>query len=224
MLIIIDKKLPEQAKQRLKDYGELYELESTNIVYSAISGHPDIFIFQNDTKLIVAPNTPISLIEKLESNEINFEFGSENLGEKYPQTSVYNVAYGNGVFIGNNRYCDRKILELSEGKKWIQSKQSYARCNTLILDSDSIITSEKSLKKDFNNTLIINNNEILLPEFDYGFIGGCAGIYKKEIFFTGSLNKHSQGNDIREFCKQKGYTIVELSDGKLMDIGGIFFI
>ena len=199
MLIIIDKKLPKEAKDKLHNYGDLYELETSNIVYDAISGHPDIFIFQNKNKLIIAPQTPISLINKLVKNNIDFEIGDEKLGIKYPLTTVYNIASFNDIFIGNNRYCDSKIIELSEDRKWVHTNQSYARCNTLILDNDSIITSDKNLENSFKNTLIIKTKDILLKGFDYGFIGGCAGIHNKNIFFTGSLSNHSQGQKIKSF-------------------------
>ena len=67
MLIIIDQKIPQEAKNRLSDFGELFLLESKNIVYSAISGHPDIFIFQMDNHLICSPNSPSNLIHKLKT-------------------------------------------------------------------------------------------------------------------------------------------------------------
>ncbi len=224
MLIIIDKKLPAEAKEKLNNYGEVYELETSNIVYDAISGHPDIFVFQNNEKLIIAPKTPISLINRLTESGIVFEYGNIELGAKYPLTTVYNIATYNNIFIGNNKYCDTSILELSRDKKWIQTKQSYARCNSIIIDNESIITSDHSLEKHFKKALIIKTKDIILQGFEYGFIGGCAGIYKDKIFFTGSLNNHSQGKKIRAFCEEKGFTIIELSEGKLIDSGGIFFV
>ena len=224
MLIIIDKKLPDEVKNNLKNYGEIYELETSDIVYDAIAGHPDIFIFQNNNKLIIAPQTPLTLIDKFKEHNIDFVIGDKTLGLKYPSTTPYNIANISDLFIGNNQYCDSKILELSKGKKWVQTKQSYARCNTLVLDSESVISSDHNLENRFKNTLLINTKDIILEGFEYGFIGGCAGIYKKSVFFTGSLKAHSQGQLIRQFCEERGFSIIELSDGKLIDSGGMFFI
>ncbi|OYT11399.1 MAG: hypothetical protein B6I18_04275 [Bacteroidetes bacterium 4572_112] len=224
MLIIIDKKLPQQAKDKLQEYGEIYELETSGIVYEAISGHPDIFIFQHTNKLVIAPQSPLSLVIVLNKHKIKFQFGDNQLGNKYPLTTAYNVSYNNDVVIGNNKFCDPKILELTKDKTWIQSKQSYARCNTLIIDNTHIISSEKSLQKNFPEGLFINPNEIILEGFDYGFIGGCLGIYKKNIFVIGSLKHHKQGEQIRDYCNKLGYTIIELYDGELIDGGGIFFM
>ena len=224
MLIIIDKKLPKQAKGKLQEYGEIYELETSGIVYEAIAGHPDIFIFHNNNKLIIAPQAPLSLIRKFKEHNIDFEIGNKSLGIKYPLTTPYNIATLNNIFIGNNKHCDSKILELSDGKKWIHTKQSYARCNTLLLDNESIITSDRNLSTSFKNMLYIDTKDIILEGFEYGFIGGCAGIFKNKVFFTGSLKAHSQGQLIRQFCEERGFSIIELSDGKLIDSGGIFFI
>ena len=41
------------------------------------------------------------------------------------------------------------------------------------------------------------------------------------IVFTGSLNNHEFGNEITKFCDKYGKKIIELSDGPLVDIGGI---
>ena len=224
MLIIIDKKLSKEVKNNLKIYGEIYELETSNIVYEGISGHPDIFIFQNNNKLIIAPQTPSTLINRLKKHNINFVIGDKNLGIKYPSTTPYNIATFDNIFIGNSKYCDSKISKLSKDKKWMQTKQSYARCNTLILDKESIITNDKNLKNSFKNVLLISTKDIILKGFEYGFIGGCAGIYKKTIFFTGNLKNHSQGQIIRLFCEERGFSIIELSNDKLIDSGGIFFI
>jgi len=58
MLIITDKKIPEQAKINLSKYGEHILLETSKITDESISGHPDVFFCKTLKKLIIAPNTP----------------------------------------------------------------------------------------------------------------------------------------------------------------------
>ena len=224
MLIITDKRLPANAKSKLSTYGNIYELETSDVVYDAISGHPDIFIFQNNNNLIIAPQTPFTLVQLLQKNGITFSYGNKQLGSKHPLTTAYNVSYGDGVFIGNNTHCDNSIIDLAKNNKWVQSKQSYARCNTLIINNSSIISSDLNLKKSFPDGLFINPHEIKLPGFEYGFIGGCLGIYEKSIFIIGSLQHHQQGEQIRTYCINLGYNIIELYNGPLIDGGGIVFI
>ena len=224
MLIIIDKRIPQEAKDKLSSIGEIFELETKGIVYPAISGHPDIFIFKFENKLIIAPECPVDLIEKLLELKISFKIGDKKLGIKHPHTTPYNVSYNDGVFIGDKALCDKNILKLSQGHKWIQTKQAYARCNNIILTNNAVISNDKSISTKIDKSLIVNPKEILLEGFEYGFIGGCMGIYNNSVFILGSLKYHSQGEAIRSFCESNSYSIIELYDGNLFDGGGIFFI
>ncbi len=224
MLIIIDKRIPQEAKNNLSKHGEIFELETSDIVYDSISGHPDIFIFQHNNKLILAPQSPQNLIDKLIEKGINFQMGINNLDKKYPKTSFYNVANTTDLFIGNNKTCDKSITDIAKGKLWIQTKQSYSRCNNIILTSSSIITNDNKVDNKVETSLYINPEGIVLPGFDYGFIGGCAGIIDNKVFLIGSLKHHSQGEIITEYIKASNHQIVELYDGPLYDGGGIIFI
>ena len=224
MLIIIDKRIPEDAKNNLSNYGELFELETSNNVYDTISGHPDIFIFQHNNDLIIAPQSPQNLIDKLVEKNISFQTGINNLGIKYPETAFYNVANNADIFIGNIKSCDESIINCAIGKLWIQTKQSYSRCNNIILNSTSIITNDNKVHKQIETSLYINPEEIILTGFDYGFIGGCAGITDNKVFLIGSLKHHSQGKIITEYIKATNHEIVELYDGPLFDGGGIIFV
>ncbi len=224
MLIIIDKRIPEEAKRELKQVGILAEVESTNRVYPSISGHPDIFIFQHQHHLIISPQLNKEVIEALDNNSINYSVGESIVGKKYPSTTAYNISANAGLFIGCAKYADPKIIREAQGKKWIESPQAYARCNSLILNQDYIITSEITVHKSHYNSLYINTEEIVLPGHKYGFIGGCMGINNRCLYVLGNLDRHSQGNEIRSYCKKSGYTIKELYNGPLLDAGGIFFV
>ena len=48
MYAIIDKRAPLEVKKNLEKYtDEIFEFSSDEITYNSISGHPDIFIFQD---------------------------------------------------------------------------------------------------------------------------------------------------------------------------------
>lgn len=224
MLIIIDKKIPIQAKENLKKYGELLELQTEGIVYPSISGHPDIFLFQYENKLVVSPQFPNEIREILNENGIYFHHGKSDLEYKYPKTAFYNVAAADGVFIGNSSTTDAKILELSKGKIWIESPQAYSRCNNIILDNQHILTSEITVHNCHIDSLFIEPKQIVLEGFSNGFFGGCASLYDKKLFLIGSLSFHPQGDEIKKYCAKLNIEIVELYDGPFFDGGGIFFI
>jgi len=223
MLIIADKRIPEQAKERLAKTGDLCLFTTENIVYEEISGHPDIFIFQKGNSVILAPGTPKYVIEKLQQYGIDITFGSSHLTENHPQTTPYNVAYGDGLFIGNAKTTDKAILNLSQDYNWLQSPQSYARCNTIVLDKNHIITSEVTVANSMENSLFINPKEIKLTNYPHGFFGGCVGLYENKLYLIGSLRHHSQQIDILQYCNKLNIEIVELYDGSFFDGGGIFF-
>jgi hypothetical protein len=223
-LIIADQRIPAEAKRRLQDFGELIPLLSDKVVYQSIAGHPDIFIFQLNQQLILSPQTPKNVINKLLADKIPFDWGSSLLSNLYPFTTAYNVAAADGLVIGNRKWAEPAILRLTENDQWLQTRQAYARCNNLILDHNHIITSDLSIAKMQVNSLLVDPKPIVLKGHAHGFIGGCFGIYQNLIFLLGNLNFHPQGKQIRNYCQELGYTIIELYKGPLLDAGGIFII
>lgn len=80
MLIIVDQKMPAEAKKTLATYGDLLELKTEGIAYPAISGHPDIFFCQSANKLIVAPNLPGNYFKQLNAYDVKYIIGEFPVG------------------------------------------------------------------------------------------------------------------------------------------------
>ena len=53
------------------------------------------------------------------------------------------------------------------------------------------------------------------------FIGGCSGRTDDAVIFTGKLESHPDGAQMRSFIRIRNLQIVELADGPLIDIGGM---
>jgi len=221
---IIDARMPKEAKDVLRKEFELVDFRSKDLVYESISGHPDVFMHQVNNKLIVSTNLPKKYFNWLKDNNINYRVGRNKLGKKYPDTAYYNVASGDGIFIHKEEITDPNLAEELADYRFIHTNQAYSRCNTLILDSKNIITSDAGLHKIMPETLLVNPRGILLPGFINGFFGGCCGIYQRKVYIIGSLKHHKQGEEISAFIKKAGFEIVELYDGPLFDGGGIFFV
>ncbi|MBU2651833.1 MAG: hypothetical protein KKA81_12930 [Bacteroidetes bacterium] len=228
MLIIIDKKIPQEAKEKLKETGALLELETSNICYEAISGHPDIFFCKLGQDLVLAPNLPQAFLEILEKNSIHYIKGEFPVGEKYPATAGYNAVYAGNTLIHNFRYTDPAITRLGEDADLIHVNQGYARCNLVSVGKDRYITSDeaiaKVLQRFHKEVLYIDPAGIVLPGFKNGFFGGCCGILDDKIYLAGSLKYLKQGQETRSFLIKNGYEIVELYDGPLFDGGSIVFV
>ncbi|MDZ7742693.1 MAG: hypothetical protein U5Q03_13320 [Bacteroidota bacterium] len=225
MIIIADKKIPDEARNKLKGMGVLIELQTMDITYDSISGHPDVFFFQAGDKLVVAPNLPQAYKSKLQEMGIDYLSGEMPVGKKYPGTAFYNAVFVDNFLIHNFRYTDSRITQLAADAELIHVNQGYTRCNILPLGNKKFITSDQGIHKTllrYNmDVLYVNPDEILLPGQKHGFIGGCCGIWKHKLFIIGNLNHFSEGNKIRKYVSETGLDILELYDGPLFD-GGVF--
>ncbi len=100
MYAIIDKRCSEEIKNNLSNYVEgIFEFSSENITYNAISGHPDIFMFQDEEKLIIAPNAPDELVQFLNKKQLQYSVGIANVGNTVAESSLYNCFFNQRSFL-----------------------------------------------------------------------------------------------------------------------------
>lgn len=228
MLIIVDKRIPPEAKRRLSAHGQLMELSTSGITYETISGHPDIFFHQASEFLVVAPNLPEPYSHLLDDAGIQYLTGKQPVGEKYPGTSIYNAVSTATLLIHNHRNTDPVVAALMKSADHIHVEQGYTRCNLLALDDGHFITSDRGIDKVLRalgkDSLYTDPSNIILPGARNGFFGGCCGVLNDYVCIIGSLSHSSNGSDIADFIVNNGYRIIELYDGPLFDGGGIFFI
>ena len=228
MLIIADKKAPDQAKAKLAEYGNVIELETAGITYDAISGHTDIFFHRNGNNLIVAPNLPAEYIEKIRESGLEVILGEQDVGEKYPYSSAYNAVSTENLLIHNFRNTDASITRLLEDADLIHVDQGYTRCNLLSLSDEHFISSDagivRTLGRFDKDCLYVDPEGILLEGFKHGFIGGCCGIHQNKVFILGSLAHLNEGAMMKQYLHDHGFEVIELYDGPLFDGGSILFI
>jgi hypothetical protein len=235
MLIIVDHKISEAAKEKLSIYGELLELKTEGIAYPAISGHPDIFICQSLDKLIVAPNLPEEFIAILKKTNPDVITGEFPVGNEYPATARYNAVATKNYLIHNFRHTDFMITRALEDLQPVHVDQGYCRCNLLPLKDDHFITSDAGIFKVLmglhpkgwspeGRYLLVSPQDILLEGFPNGFFGGCCGVLEDKVFINGILEDYEDGEKVRDFLWGLDYEIIELKDGPLVDTGSIFFI
>lgn len=228
MLIVIDKRIPEEAKKRLSGFGTLVEFSTQGITYSAISGHPDIFLCQTSESLICAPNLPENYTTLFRENGVNSCFGSKPVGSKYPETAFYNCLATEHSLFHKAKHTDKQILEQCEQLTFIDLPQAYTRCSLIALTPKVFITSDKGIEKALKTNQIevhyFSPKEIILPELPHGFIGGALGLYNGKLFVLGNPDFHSWGSEFKNLIKQEGLELISLYDGPFFDGGGIFFL
>ena len=225
-IAIIDARSPKQALQNLSKKFEVIPFQTQGITIESISGHPDIFIFQDNTNLIFAPNIPNEILQKTDKNK--YHIGNTYISNKNDEMTKYNCIATNQYFIHKENSSDKKIIEKQKNKIFIQTKQAFTRCTTFPINDNTFITSDlytqKQLLAHNCSVLFVSPEDIQLPPYKYGFIGGCLGKYKDTIYINGNLSLHKQGNEIKSFIESKHLSICELHDGQMYDGGGIFFI
>jgi len=228
MLIVIDERIPFEAKKRLANFGKLVEFETQNITYPAISGHPDIFLCQTPHSLICAPNLPEKYVALFESENILFQIGENKVGEEFPDTVFYNCVVSEDFLLHKKPYTDPQILAHSKQLEFIEIPQAYTRCSLMALPSQNFITSdkgiEKALKRHKLNVNYFSPEEILLPGMQHGFIGGALGLNTGKLFVIGNPDFHSWGTQFKALINQQALELISLYDGPFFDGGGIFFL
>ena len=228
MLIIVDKKIPGEAKEKLSAAGNILELETEGIVYPAISGHPDIFFCKTPQVLVISPSLPDKYLHKIQEQKLQFILGNQASSIQHPESARYNVAINDRYLVHRLEYTDPVILQNCYTLKKIPVKQAYTRCNLLLLRDDHYITSDRGILKNLQRSGLegkfVSPEGILLPGFPNGFIGGAMGLLNDTIFIIGSLAYFPEGGAVRKFLEDHEYRIVELYQGPLVDGGGILFL
>ena len=228
MLIIIDSGCPQTAKDNLGKLGEVFPLESAGIVYESISGHPDIFLFQSENLVVVAPNAPKALFDVLKNHEITYLKGKEKLEMAYPKTALYNAVSTPKYLIHRLGYSSECIRRHNDRKKFLHVPQGYTRCNLLPLPDGSFITSDRGIEKSLVQFGLevhyFNSHDVELTGQRNGFLPGACGIYQNKLFLMGSVSYYSEGDRFQQLMNQKNVEIVELYHGLIKDTGGIFFL
>lgn len=199
--------------------------EKDNSLYDEVSLHADMLCCViNGHCCIVAPGQE-KLKAELEKNSFEVLF-SAPLKEKYPGDILLNVALSDKYAVGNFKYTDKLLLEKIQQKTLINVNQGYAKCSVCFINENAVITEDESIAEALaeNNVdvLLISKGDIYLSEKHYGFFGGSTGkISKDKLAVTGSLSYHKDGKKIRAFAEKYGVEIIELTKGKIKDVGGI---
>jgi hypothetical protein len=226
MWAIIDSRAPKEAIEKLKETFDVLEFRSKGITYDQISGHPDIFIFQDEKQLIIAPNSPKELTDFLNKHKVDFIFGKKEVGTELNNSTQYNCIVTKNHVFHKKGFSDETILKAHINKELVNLPQAYTRCSLTKLNYKNFITSDvgihKALTKHSFISLLVSPKNIKLPGYPYGFFGGTNGIHQNNFYLIGSLDHIDNSKVIREFISKNKLNLIELYNGPLYDGGGIF--
>lgn len=206
--VYISKFADNRIQEYLKDCGnQVILVDSMAKIDPAINCHPDIYICHLGKSL--------------------FQGSPSRLKYDYPGHAIYNGCSTGKFFIHNLKITDKDLLNEVDktGLTKVHVAQGYAKCNIVVVDESSIITSDLGIAKAATNAglevLIIEPKQVLLDGYPYGFIGGASGKIGNTIIFNGNLSAHSDYLKIKEFIERRGLNIKYFEDYPLTDIGSI---
>lgn len=150
-------------------------------------------------------------------------------GDSYPQDVPLCIRQVGRYVISNPRTAPELCrTATAAGLIPIYTRQGYTACSALAV-GNGVMTADSGIKKAAEAAglavLEITQGGILLPGYDYGFIGGTCGVCPErgEVWFAGDPLTHPNGAEITDFIEHHGYRAVPLADGPLFDCGGMFF-
>ena len=156
-----------------------------------------------------------------------------DIGGEYPDNIRLNAAVLGKNIIANTKYLDESVKEYAKqhGYQMIHVNQGYAKCSCAVVSDNALITADNgiyhSLKETNIEVLKIRQGRVELKGADCGFIGGASGqdISKNEriLYFAGDICTHPDHAQISAFCEKHGTKAVSLTNGDLIDIGGMLF-
>ena len=200
-----------------------------------VSSHADMLIFIVDNVIFCNEKYYYDnqqIFDKIEQYGYSINHSFFNVDKTYPSDVAMNQALIGKYIIGKFDSCAKSILDYARINQYeyISTKQGYAKCSTLILSKNAIITADDSILKIATelglDTLKIDNStsEIKLEGYNYGFIGGASFVYNNQVIFFGNIDNHQNGRDILKFCEKHGFSTISLDKYDLTDVGGAFVI
>lgn len=187
-------------------------IHTEGITYSAVASHADIFC----CRMGAGENADIFIGDKSE------------IGFSYPENIKFNAVCLEKYFIHNLKYTSPALLDEVKklGFQLINVRQGYTKCNIVVVDGHSLITSDDGIFRTLGSygdidVLKIRQGFVRLSGFEYGFLGGASGRVGNEIIFNGNLSSHPDFDAICEFITSRGLKVGYFPEYELEDIGSI---
>ncbi|MCQ2483703.1 MAG: hypothetical protein MJ168_00055 [Clostridia bacterium] len=206
-----------------------------NDITDSVSTHADCALFSPDNKTYFCEqgnySNIVNYFTKGEGQLINGDITIipiNGIKSPYPDDVRLNCKCFGKNIICNTNYISKEIADFAHFNTCdlIHCNQGYSACSTVKLSDNAAITDDSSVYNTLSSIGIdcikVSKGSVKLKGFDYGFIGGCCGLTEKnKIVFTGSIDKHADAELIKSFLSKHRVEYINLTDGELIDIGGI---
>lgn len=231
---IIDIRTPNEAERALLKLGfSVLRVPPSKKLPVPLASHPDMLMCIIEKTLISSADyvdDALTFFDDLaHQTSLSFEFTADKFGCTYPRDCIFNaLTVGKKLFCKTDSVSPYLMAAAQEkGFKTVSVKQGYPACTVLPLGDSAAITADrgmaKVLEREEIDVTLIENGGISLPPYEYGFIGGAAGVFDKCAYFLGNPEKHACADLILGAVERAGLRAVSLIDTPLLDLGRIIF-
>ncbi len=234
-IAILDKRAPAEAERALTKRG-FYVLEAppSGALPAPLASHPDMLLFKCGKTVVASADyveeASAFFDDLARLTSLDFRITEDKFGKEYPRDCIFNALCVGDRLFARTDTVSPAVLSLAEesGKRIIHVNQGYPACTVLPLGENAAITADRgmaaAMQKEGINVTLIENGGISLPPYEYGFIGGAAGVDGGTVYFLGDPMTHKCGNSILHAIDEAGLRAVSLFGGELLDLGRIIFV
>lgn len=234
-IAITDERISEKCERGLMLRGfRVLKMPRYPALSAPMAAHPDMVMFTHNKRIIttadyceIADFTFFELSSMVSG--ISFTVTADRVGREYPADCIFNaLVIGDRIFLKTDT-ASLAVVEYARraGLKIVSVKQGYPACTVLPLGERAAVTADRGMAEAMRGegieVTLIEDGGIILPPYEYGFIGGASGNYGKTIYFLGDIHTHPSADRIIRAAAEKGFSCESLSDEPLSDLGGIVF-
>ena len=231
---IVDKRIPDECERALILRGfRVVTLPPSSRLPEALASHTDMLICRLGCDYITSADyldeAPFGIQEIYDLLHPRFHFTADVFGSEYPNDAIFNcLGFGNILFSKSDTVSSYVLnIARDKGYRVVRTKQGYPACTVLKLNDEAAITSDRGMARLLSEYGIrvyeIEDGGIMLPPYEYGFIGGAGGVYGGDVYFVGDVTRHPSYEVIKSAAESEGLGIISLGNTTLLDVGGILF-
>ena len=217
----ISNKISRKIYDNLKKYvDDIILLPDFERLPKPVASHADMLMYKLRDSLLVHK-------EYYDKNSdlfsgVKVTLTDEFIADKYPNDILLNALNLDGNVYCKADYVSRYIR--ADADNIVDLNQGYARCSACIVTDTAIITADRNIADNVKDVLLIQEGNIKLDGYNYGFIGGASVRIDGKILFFGDISGHPDYKEIMEFCGRHDTEVISLSDEMLYDYGSMVII
>ena len=233
-IAIVDSRITVSLENELRKYTDtVIKLPPFSALPSPVSAHPDMLIFEFDGTVYTWKDylqRACNAFDALRAVGYKITAIEEAPSDVYPNDVRLNCAVVGKKIIAHKKHVSSAILELAHTHRLeiLHTNQGYAKCSTVTVSENALITADESIYKVALSAgidaLKIRSAHIGLDGYDTGFIGGATGVSQEHVFFCGNVCSHPDANDVISFCHKHGKSAVSLTNEPLYDYGTVMLL